>query len=295
MGCSSYGPPVHESDAIPVSGTMLPFPSFLIWMHIDFCRVGFSILTTASSMDSTFLAAIPSLHDDAEFCMLLSFAVSSEDIAAFIALLKIRLSSVDAADVLAARKDLFSDFVSFCHRHDNILGAKIVKANEERIARRKIRAGSHKKVIRTLGLNWKAKGKRAACQNTRFSSARNIYVSRLDTPYPPRNHWVVESQAILDLWKHELCHGKLHDKRTKRHPIHFLDSAKLAANIGPTEDAFIYDAATRELICAVIRNFSSLAGPLDWVDFIVQEALAYRKPTRVCICFTVSAVLNLRG
>ncbi|KAF8351718.1 hypothetical protein F5887DRAFT_874065 [Amanita rubescens] len=139
----------------------------------------------------------------------------------------------------------------------------------------------HKKVVHTLGLNWKAREKRAACQQARFSSAKNIYLPCLDAPYPPRNHWVIESQAILDLWKRELCHGKLHNKRTKRHPIHFLDPSKLAANIGPTEDAFIYDAATKELICVIIRNLSSLVGPLEWVDYIVQEALVYRKPTRL--------------
>jgi hypothetical protein len=114
-------------------------------------------------MDTMFLTTIPSLGDDAEFCMLLSYAISSEDIATFIGVLKNRLSKAALPDVLAARKDLFSNFVSFCHRHKDKLAANIVHANEECIAGCQVRATMHKKVVHTLGLNWKARVKRAAC------------------------------------------------------------------------------------------------------------------------------------
>jgi hypothetical protein len=138
----------------------------------------------------------------------------------------------------------------------------------------------HKKLVCILGLNWKSP-QRALRQQACFASAKHLYIPRLNEPYPPKNHWVVETQPIWDMWKHHLTHRKLHDKRTGKHPMDLLDYNKLAANIPPGNDAFIYNATTCSLICVVIQNLCCLHDPLAWVDYVVQEAVDHRRPTWV--------------
>jgi len=232
-------------------------------------------------MENLFAAIVPALSNDAAFCMLLAYAVSSEDIATFNDVLKERLSRASATP-LPLCKDLFSDFVSFCSRdrYQHLIGP-LKHANEERLSRRAQRAKMHKRIVYILGLNWKST-KRAARQAARFASAAHIYIPRLHDPYPPRGHWVADSQLIRSCWEYELQCVRLHDKRTGRHPMHIIDYTRLAINVLPGQDVFIYDAATRALICVVVRNFSFLPDPLAWADYIVQEAVDYRLPTRVC-------------
>ncbi|KAF8315567.1 hypothetical protein F5887DRAFT_1072859 [Amanita rubescens] len=231
-------------------------------------------------MENLFAAIVPALSNDAAFCMLLAYAVSSEDIATFNDVLKERLSRASATP-LPLCKDLFSDFVSFCSRdrYQHLIGP-LKHANEERLSRRAQRAKMHKRIVYILGLNWKST-KRAARQAARFASAAHIYIPRLHDPYPPRGHWVADSQLIRSCWEYELQCGRLHDKRTGRHPMHIIDYTRLAINVLPGQDVFIYDAATRALICVVVRNFSCLPDPLAWADYIVQEAVDYRLPTRL--------------
>jgi hypothetical protein len=138
----------------------------------------------------------------------------------------------------------------------------------------------HKKLVYKLGLNWKS-AQRDARQTARFASARHIYLPRLPKPYPPRGHWVVDTEHIKKLWTPELVHGALHDKRTKRHPIEVLDHTRLALNLLPGEEIFIHNAANGSLACIIMRNFASLPSPLAWVDYIVQELVTYRHPARV--------------
>ena len=166
-------------------------------------------------------------------------------------------------------------------RYRHLIRSNIQQAIDERKARRLERVKMHKKLVCNIGLNWKSL-QCAACQSARFAASKHLYLPKLSVAYPPRNHWVTESQAIWDMWKYDLSHGTLHDKRTGYHEMHLLVHAQLAADILPDEDVFIYNSETRALVCAIIRNFCPLTGPLKWVDYIAQEALHYRKPTRVC-------------
>lgn len=245
------------------------------------------------TMENIFASIATSLADDAEFCMLLAYAVSAEDIATFVNTLKDRLSAAHVNDDLLSG-DIFSNFISFCtrRRYQHLIGPKVIQANEERTARRKERAKKHKKIVYNLGLNWKS-AQCTARQTARFSTAKHIYIPRLDTPYPPRNHWVADTQDTRDMWERHLSVRRLRDKRTGYHPMHLIDYTRLAANILPGEDVFIYDSTTRLLACAVIRNFACLPGPLAWVDFVIQEAIAYRLPTRVC-CLLLSLLALLK-
>lgn len=233
-------------------------------------------------MERLFASVISSLSNDEEICMLLAYAVTAEDIATFVAALKDRLSRVTTQN-LPQHKDLFSEFLSFCsrRRYHHLIDQKLLQAKTAREERRDNRATMHKKLVRTLGLNWKS-AQRTMRRMTQFASARHIYLFRLSDPYPPCNHWVADTQAIYTKWEYELLHGKLHDKRTGRHPMHLIDWTKLAAHVLPEEDAFIYDAATGLLICVIIRNFCRLLGPLAWVDYVVQEAVDHRRGARVC-------------
>ena len=232
-------------------------------------------------MERLFASVISSLSNNEEICMLLAYAVTAEDIATFVAVLKDRLSRITTQNLLQ-HKDLFSEFLSFCscRRYHHLIDKKLLQAKTAREECRDNRATMHKKLVRTLGLNWKS-AQRTTHQMARFASARHIYLSRLSNPYPPCNHWVTDTQTIYTKWEYELLHGKLHDKCTGRHPIHLVDYTKLAAHILPDEDAFIYDAATGLLICVIICNFCRLLSPLAWVDYVVQEAVDHRRGTRV--------------
>jgi hypothetical protein len=229
-------------------------------------------------IDTIFASVITSLANDAELCMLLAYVVSADDVTAFTDTLKDRL----ALYTLPERIDLFLAFASFCSRpcYQHLIDPRIKQANTERKECQDKSAKLHKKLVYKLGLNWKS-AQHDARQTARFASARHIYLPRLPTPYPPRSHWVADTEHIKKLWMPELVHAKLHDKCTKRHPIEVLDHTRLALNVLPGEEIFIHNAANGALACIIMQNFASLPGPLAWVDHVVQESVTYRHPAQV--------------
>ena len=192
------------------------------------------------AMECLFTSVILLLSNNEEICMFLAYAVTAEDIATFVAVLKDRLSCITTQN-LPQHKDLFSEFLSFCSRrhYHHLIDKKLLQAKTAREECRDNQVTMHKKLVRTLSLNWKSV-QHTTHQMAWFASARHIYLSRLSDPYPPRNHWVADTQTIYTKWEYELLHGKLHDKRTGRHPIHLVNYTKLATHILPNEDAFIY-------------------------------------------------------
>ena len=114
-----------------------------------------------------------------------------------------------------------------------------------------------------------------------------ILVSKLENPYPPKYHWIVESKNIDDQWRKHIETSPQPDKREKRHPIYHLDRTKLQADAGPDRDAIFRDKESNELVMVVIRNFTKHPGLLEYMDDIIKANTEYRKSVRVYIYFNL--------
>ncbi|KAH6903261.1 hypothetical protein BKA70DRAFT_1433773 [Coprinopsis sp. MPI-PUGE-AT-0042] len=85
--------------------------------------------------------------------------------------------------------------------------------------------------------------------------------------YPPRAHWVAESQEVYDMCLPFLENQRLADSRGRRypHPPRRVGSPPV----------------TNELVGSVVRNFSKSESLLEWVCSIVQEGVDTRKSVRL--------------
>jgi len=130
-------------------------------------------------------------------------------------------------------------------------------------------------------------------------------VRRLETPYPPHNHWIFETSRVQDQWADLLREGRLYDQRTQRHPEHILDTGKLVHDLSPSQSAFFVervDGPSRSkqvpsrfpntakntfevpgfpgryrLVLAVIRNFCGSDKVVEWAK---QTAITYTKVSK---------------
>ena len=78
----------------------------------------------------------------------------------------------------------------------------------------------------------------------------------METPYPPKYNWIVESDDIADLWWYQIENAPQPDKRHKRYPLFMLDPAKLQLDVGPDTDHIVRDKVTKELVMVIICNFT---------------------------------------
>ncbi|TBU36019.1 hypothetical protein BD309DRAFT_985242 [Dichomitus squalens] len=107
-----------------------------------------------------------------------------------------------------------------------------------------------------------------------------IEVQKCQKPYPPLQHWVVESDEIAELWHAHCVDGKLHDKRGKHYPLFRVDETELVIARADQSVLFI-NKDSRELVTFVIRNWCPEAGIVDSVNAVVHNAAAYKKNVRV--------------
>lgn len=103
----------------------------------------------------------------------------------------------------------------------------------------------------------------------------------METPYPPTYNWIVESEAIADLWRYHIEEGPQPDKRHKRYPLFMLDQAKLQLDVDPDTSTMIYDNETNKLVMVIIRKFTAHPALLDYMKSIIKDNLEYRKNIRV--------------
>lgn len=101
--------------------------------------------------------------------------------------------------------------------------------------------------IETAGINWKAVDKEALLQ-----SIPAYAVPMLSEPYPPPKTFMAETKAIRKHHAQFLLRDKLHDKRDTHKPITMFEENRLQLDIGPREDAHIYDAEDGSLIGMVV-------------------------------------------
>jgi hypothetical protein len=106
--------------------------------------------------------------------------------------------------------------------------------------------------------------------------------------YPPRAHWLVETQELYDMCVPFFENQRLADERRGRFPVHRVIQGKMQMVIPEGVNCLIYDRETNQLVCSVVRNFSRSKALLDWVSAVVGEGVDTRKSVRVCGCLTPS-------
>jgi hypothetical protein len=114
-------------------------------------------------------------------------------------------------------------------------------------------------------------------------------VKKLVDPYPPPKHWIVENQAIWDLWVSHISTGKQPDRRIKRKAMHMVDIEKLAHDLPPEESAMFLDEDGK-LVLMVISDFCKSEEVLQWANEIVLLNVALETNVRVRISFLQHAI-----
>jgi hypothetical protein len=130
--------------------------------------------------------------------------------------------------------------------------------------------------IQAIGLDWTP-----STNESFYSAVETISLPKLATPYPPKEHWMVESLAIDNQWRHHIEHGKQPDKRARRYPLFHVDPSQLQRDISPTEDLLILDNDTGQLVMLILRRFCQHGPLLTHLGNVIKRAVEYRRSMRV--------------
>jgi hypothetical protein len=115
-----------------------------------------------------------------------------------------------------------------------------------------------------------------------LDSIEHIQLSKLSTPYPPPDTWMVESDAIDNQWRaHINTRATAADRRHKVREIFRVDPKELQYDAGSNKSMIISDRDSGELLLITIRNFSNHPDLLSHCENVIKRAVDYRKSVRV--------------
>ena len=176
--------------------------------------------------------------------------------------------------------DFFSDFIELYQlqptkEHLNPLFFAV----RDLVANRTIHRKKHKDLAYHLYFTL-SPAKRDSVYLARFTT---ILVARLQTPHPPINHYIYETDEIGNLWHYQTQVAPQPDTRRARSPMHFLKPASLQYDLKPDEEAIFVDEETNEVVAMVCRQFvkREIQQVVDWVDGVVVEGASLKQNARV--------------
>ncbi|KAJ3875338.1 hypothetical protein F5051DRAFT_333991 [Lentinula edodes] len=168
-------------------------------------------------------------------------------------------------------------FKGWVHRQSHLF-PRVLEALDESKCKAREQAAAKRELVVRLALNPES----PRCREWAESRLRNIpahAVAPLEEEYPPRDHWIVESQSIFDKWEDHILRGKQSDARKTRKELFMLDEKKLKHDIFENESASFRDEKG-ELICVAMRDFCSDRGITTWADRIVLKNVEMEKNIR---------------
>src|SRR6266576_5839931 len=182
------------------------------------------------------------LATDDKFISLLEVGHSREARVAVTDCLVSSLRSLKAPITMANSREVFSDFVAFCRNPDFRDQVPKALGDALQVCRHNINEAARLRRVLCFkaGLNWKSPLQNAR-RAMRLSEVPRWVAIDLGESYPPQGHWVAENDAIYDLWKGYLETRKMHDKRTRSHPILRLDPEALVHDMCPNHEGIFED------------------------------------------------------
>ena len=105
------------------------------------------------------------------------------------------------------------------------------------------------------------------------------------TPYPPKYNWIVESEAIANLWQYQIEKSPQPDKCHNCYPLFMPNPAKLQFDANLNTSVMVYDKVTKKLVMVVLHNFTGNDDLLSYLGEVVKTNLEHCKNMQVCIMF----------
>ncbi|KAJ3980303.1 hypothetical protein F5890DRAFT_1419882 [Lentinula detonsa] len=173
---------------------------------------------------------------------------------------------------------IFSDFIAWANNPAIYLPDQVESAIKQRKLAVERGKAIKKELIRVLGLT-PAKGEGVAA--ALWASATVVELSRLETPYPPRDKWIIEDSEIWGLWEAHITKHKQPDPRVRHRGLHTLDETQLQCNVAPDESVIVFDKDSGELIFAQLRNFCQVPAIVEWVDSVLKKNLSVQRNVRM--------------
>ncbi|KAJ3753728.1 hypothetical protein EV360DRAFT_52978 [Lentinula raphanica] len=173
-----------------------------------------------------------------------------------------------------------SDFKAWCNRRYRYTYPRTFSAIARAACTRNERNILKRKFVSALLLNPSSVSTQSAIRRL-WENIPVHQISRLDAPYPPVGHWMVDHEPIWSIWHHHLQHGKQPDRRIPRKPMMRVDLALLQWDLQETSSAIFEDIVDGKPLMIVVRDICAVREVVHWVNDIVLKNVASQRNVRV--------------
>ncbi|KAL0064517.1 hypothetical protein AAF712_008575 [Marasmius tenuissimus] len=177
-------------------------------------------------------------------------------------------------------KRLFADYLAWSGRVKQALPevADLCRAytkNKKNISRKRLNLAN------TLHLNPQSDKTREHAEQI-FEKMKTIVLDEetlQQSAYPPKDFWMVESEAIRHRWERHLDERIPADSRRKEKPVMMVDPEKLNHDLGPEESAMFVNKQG-ELQFLVLRDFCGSKEVREWCDIVIRQHVDVKRNVR---------------